>query len=300
MEINTVNLVKRYRGKARPVVNGISLDVKQSEVVGLLGPNGAGKTTTFYMIVGLVKPNSGTVLLDNIDITRLPMYRRAKAGISYLPQEASVFRNLTVQDNLKLVLQMMPLSHKERKSRCENLMEDLHITRIRHSLGKELSGGERRRVEIARALATQPKFILLDEPFTGVDPKAIEDIEIIIYRLSKRDKIGILITDHNVEAMLRITERAYIIADGEKRFEGASNQLLDNAEARESYFGEHYGQSRNFAREAAEAELRRMSHAWDEDSEREAEVEGTPEGRGHDRVYERKARKDADEEAGTK
>jgi len=262
-----VNLVKKYRGKSRPVVNGISLEVKQSEVVGLLGPNGAGKTTTFYMIVGLVKPNGGTVLLDDRDITRLPMYKRAQAGISYLPQEASVFRNLTVEDNLKLVLQMQPFSRSERKARTEKLLEDLHITRIRHSLGKELSGGERRRVEIARALAAEPKFILLDEPFTGVDPKAIEDIEIIIYRLSKRDKIGILITDHNVEAMLRITERAYIIADGEKRFEGPSNQLLDNAQAREAYFGEHFGHSRNFAREEAEAELRRMAHQWDADSE---------------------------------
>jgi len=271
LEINTVNLVKRYRGKARPVVNGISLEVKQSEVVGLLGPNGAGKTTTFYMIVGLVKPNSGTVLLDDIDITRLPMYKRAKAGISYLPQEASVFRNLTVEDNLKLVLEMMPLSRRQRRERCDGLLEDLHITRIRHSLGKELSGGERRRVEIARALAMDPKFILLDEPFTGVDPKAIEDIEVIIYRLSKRDKIGILITDHNVEAMLRITERAYIIADGERRFEGPSDRLLDNAEARDAYFGEHYGQSRNFAREAAEAELARMAHQWDDETEAESQ-----------------------------
>jgi lipopolysaccharide export system ATP-binding protein len=271
LEINTVNLVKRYRGKSRPVVNGISLEVKQSEVVGLLGPNGAGKTTTFYMIVGLVKPNSGTVLLDNLDITRLPMYKRAKSGISYLPQEASVFRNLTVEENLMLVLQMQPISSAERKSKRDSLLEDLHITRIRHSLGKELSGGERRRVEIARSLAAEPKFILLDEPFTGVDPKAIEDIEIIIYRLSKRDKIGILITDHNVEAMLRITERAYIIADGEKRFEGPSDQLMDNAEARDAYFGEHYGQSRNFAREAAEAELHRMSHAWDENDATDGE-----------------------------
>jgi len=266
LEINTVNLVKRYRGKSRPVVNGISLEVKQSEVVGLLGPNGAGKTTTFYMIVGLVKPNGGTVMLDNTDITRLPMYKRARAGISYLPQEASVFRNRTVEENLMLVLEMQRLPRAERKNRRDRLLEDLHITGIRHSLGKELSGGERRRVEIARALAAEPKFILLDEPFTGVDPKAIEDIEIIIYRLSKRDKIGILITDHNVEAMLRITERAYIIADGEKRFEGPSDQLLDNPAAREAYFGEHYGQSRNFAREAAEAELKRMSHEWDEDS----------------------------------
>lgn len=267
MEINTVNLVKKYRGKARPVVNGISLEVKQSEVVGLLGPNGAGKTTTFYMIVGLVKPNGGRVILDDKDITRLPMYRRAKAGISYLPQEASVFRNLTVEENLFLVLEMQRFGKKERRERADKLLEDLHITQIRHSLGKELSGGERRRVEIARALAAEPKFILLDEPFTGVDPKAIEDIEVIIYRLSKRDRIGILITDHNVEAMLRITERAYIIADGEKRFEGPSDRLLDNAEARAAYFGEHYGQNtRNFAREAAEAELKRMSHEWDEDT----------------------------------
>ena len=270
MEINTVNLVKRYPGKSRPVVNGISLEVKQSEVVGLLGPNGAGKTTTFYMIVGLIKPNSGTVLLDDQDITRLPMYKRAQEGISYLPQEASVFRNLTVEDNIKLVLQMQKMSSAEQKERTEKLLEDLHITRVRHSLGKELSGGERRRVEIARSLATRPKFILLDEPFTGVDPKAIEDIEIIIIMLSKRDKIGILITDHNVEAMLRITERAYIIADGEKRFEGPSDKLLDNEEARNSYFGEHYGQSRNFAREAAEAELKRMAHEWDQDNPEES------------------------------
>lgn len=243
--------------------------MRQGEVVGLLGPNGAGKTTTFYMIVGLVKPNSGKVMLDGQNITRLPMYKRARAGISYLPQEASVFRNLTVEENLHLVLQLHNLSSKERNERAEKLLEDLHITQVRRSLGKELSGGERRRVEIARALATEPKFILLDEPFTGVDPKAIEDIEIIIYRLSKRDNIGILITDHNVEAMLRITERAYIIADGEKRFDGPSNKLMDNPDARAAYFGEHYGQSRNHAREAAEAELKRMSQGWVEDKEDE-------------------------------
>ncbi len=268
MEINTVNLVKSYRGKTRPVVNGISLNVKQGEVVGLLGPNGAGKTTTFYMIVGLVKPNSGRVMLDDQDITRLPMYQRAQKGISYLPQEASVFRNLTVEENLQLVLELQPLSKNERKQRTEKLMEDLHITRVRNSLGRELSGGERRRVEIARALAADPKFILLDEPFTGVDPKAIEDIEIIIYRLCKRDGIGILITDHNVEAMLRITERAYIVADGEKRFEGPSDTLLDNPQARESYFGEHYGEKdRSFAREAAEMELNSVLRESDNEGE---------------------------------
>lgn len=256
MEINTLNLVKRYPGRNRPVVNGISLNVKQGEIVGLLGPNGAGKTTTFYMIVGLVKPNGGSVMLDDRDITRQPMYRRARAGISYLPQEASVFRNLTVEENLDLVLQLQPVSAAQRKERIEQLLEDLHIARVRHNLGKELSGGERRRVEIARSLAADPKFILLDEPFTGVDPKAIEDIEDIIKELAARDNIGILITDHNVEAMLRITERAYIIADGEKRFEGASNRLIDNAEARAAYFGERYGQNQMLtARAAAEAEL---------------------------------------------
>ena len=254
MKISAHNLVKTYRG--RRVVNGISIEVGEGEVVGLLGPNGAGKTTTFYMIVGLVKPQSGQVLLDDQDITRLPMYRRARAGISYLPQEASVFRNLTVEENLRLVLQMQKIPASERKPRAEKLMEDLHITHRRNDLGKTLSGGERRRVEIARALAASPRFILLDEPFTGVDPKAIEDIEIIIQRLSKQDNIGILITDHNVEAMLRITERAYIVAEGEKRFDDVSSQLQENAEARAYYFGERYGRvSPDSARIAAEAEL---------------------------------------------
>ncbi len=250
MEISTVDLVKTYRG--RRVVNGISITVRQGEVVGLLGPNGAGKTTTFYMIVGLVRPNEGAVLLDGDDITRKPMYQRARAGISYLPQEASVFRNLTVEENLELVLQMQDMTASQRRERTEQLLEELHITRIRDNQGKTLSGGERRRVEIARALAARPKFILLDEPFTGVDPRAIEDIETIIYRLSRSEaQIGILITDHNVEAMLRITERAYIIADGRKRFEGPSDTLLDDPEARATYFGEHYGQTRDLATELA-------------------------------------------------
>ena len=269
MEINTLDLVKRYRGKPRPVVNGISLEVRQGEIVGLLGPNGAGKTTTFYMIVGLLRPNSGSVKLDGQDITRLPMYMRARAGISYLPQEPSVFRNLTVEENLHLVLQMQNLTARERKETADRLLDDLHITRIRKSLGKMLSGGERRRVEIARSLAAKPKFILLDEPFTGVDPKAIEDIEVIINRLAKRENIGILITDHNVEAMLEITERTYVIADGEKRFEGRTDKLLENPEARAAYFGERYGQSRrNHAREAAEEELR-VSQEWGEGSSEE-------------------------------
>jgi lipopolysaccharide export system ATP-binding protein len=265
LEIRAVNLVKAYR--KTPVVNGISLNVKQGEVVGLMGPNGAGKTTTFYMIVGLVKPQGGKVLLDNEEITRQPMYRRARMGVSYLPQEPSVLRNLTVEENLHLVLQMQKMNSKERKLRAEQLMEDLHITHKRKSLGKLLSGGERRRVEIARALASNPKFILLDEPFTGVDPKAIQDIETIIYRLTKRDGIGILITDHNVEAMLQITERAYIIAAGEIRFEGTSEQLLTSEEARAFYFGDRFGAQRvDAARKAAEEELKRMSAEWDTES----------------------------------
>ena len=260
MEIRTDNLIKKYRGRQRPVVNGISLQIAQSEVVGLLGPNGAGKTTTFYMIVGLVRPNSGKVLIDDKDITALPMYKRARAGISYLPQEASVFRNLTVEENIMLVLQMQKMAGKERKERSEKLLEDLRITHIRNSQGKELSGGERRRVEIARSLAMNPGFILLDEPFTGVDPKAIEDIEKIIKELSKRDKIGFLITDHNVEAMLRITERIYIMADGVKKFEGASSEMLDNKEARAFYFGDYFRHHpRDIARISAEEELLRAT-----------------------------------------
>lgn len=273
MEIQADNLVKQYRDRkaargVRKVVDGISLEVKQGEVVGLLGPNGAGKTTTFYMIVGLLKPNSGKVLLDGQDITRRPMYQRARAGIGYLPQEASVFRNLTVEENLRLVFQMQRLSASQQKARAEQLMEDLGVTHRRDALGKVLSGGERRRVEIARALAANPKFILLDEPFTGVDPMAIEDIAVIIERLSKRENIGILITDHNVEAMLSITERAYIVADGQIKFEGRSDGLLENPEARAFYFGERYGYGRErngepSARKAAEEEISKLSGDWE-------------------------------------
>ena len=282
MEIRTTDLMKVYRG--RPVVNGISINVNQGEIVGLLGPNGAGKTTTFYMIVGLVKPNRGQVLFDGQDVTRQPMYRRARSGIAYLPQEASVFRNLTVEENLHLVLQMRRLTKAERKAQADKLMEDLHITDRRHSLGKTLSGGERRRVEIARALAAKPKFILLDEPFTGVDPKAIEDIEKIIQHLTKsEEKIGILITDHNVEAMLRIMERVYLIADGKKRYEGSATNLLNDPAAQEAYFGQSYGIHRDVARLAAEEELRRMSHEYDaeldameEEQERDSQESGKP------------------------
>ncbi|MDE2125459.1 MAG: LPS export ABC transporter ATP-binding protein [Armatimonadetes bacterium] len=234
------SLVKRY-GK-RNVVDGISIEVSKGEVVGLLGPNGAGKTTTFYMIVGLVRPNGGHITMGGIDITRQPMYRRARAGIAYLPQEPSVFRNLTVEQNLLLVLEVRGMPLQKRREITASLLHELNIERLRNDLGRTLSGGERRRVEIARALAAEPKFILLDEPFTGVDPKAIEDIENIIRRLAHERGIGILITDHNVLAMLRITERAYIVADGRKRAEGPSEELMSNPEARSFYFGERMWQ----------------------------------------------------------
>jgi lipopolysaccharide export system ATP-binding protein len=258
VEIRTKELVKIYRG--RRVVDQISLEVHDGEVVGLLGQNGAGKTTTFYMIVGLVKPAAGQVLLDGRDITRLPMYQRARAGIAYLPQEPSVFRNLSVVDNIRLVLQMQRLTAREVNARADTLMEELHITHIRTSLGSKLSGGERRRVEIARALAANPRFILLDEPFTGVDPMAIDDIEAIIKRLAKREEnpIGILITDHNVEAMLRITERLYIVTNGKKSYEGPSEGVIDDPVAQATYFGDWYSQSRARARSEAEAELKRI------------------------------------------
>lgn len=279
MKIVASDLVKTYR--RRNVVDGVSIEVAQGEIVGLLGPNGAGKTTTFYMIVGLIKPDRGQVLLGAQDITRLPMYRRARAGIGYLPQEASVFRNLTVADNILLVLEQQPMTKAERMARIDELLEELHITQIRHSLGRVLSGGERRRVEIARALAANPQFILLDEPFTGVDPKAIEDIATIIYRLAKRakDPIGILITDHNVDAMLNITERAYIVANGKNVVQGQSNRLRDDPEARAVYFGEGLSQQ-DIARMAAIAELRRAGVAWEETV---AEPEAPPSAKPQDK-----------------
>jgi len=237
VEIAAEELVKTYRG--RRVVDGVSLEMHQGEVVGLLGPNGAGKTTTFYMLVGLVRPNDGRVLLDGCDITHMPMYRRARAGIGYLAQEPSVFRELTVEQNLRLVLEHTSLSRDAQIERAEGLMSDMNIAHLRTNRGKTLSGGERRRVEIARALATSPAFILLDEPFTGVDPIAIQDIQQIIAHLKERN-IGILITDHNVQATLKITERAYIIADGQIKAAGASDSLPDDPIARRFYFGEGF------------------------------------------------------------
>jgi len=237
LEIAAEELVKVYRG--RRVVNSVSLEMHQGEVVGLLGPNGAGKTTTFYMIVGLVRPNSGRVLLDGCDITHMPMYRRARAGIGYLAQEPSVFRELSVEQNLRLVLEHTALSRDEQAARVEQLLADMNIAHLRRNKGKTLSGGERRRVEIARALATSPAFILLDEPFTGVDPIAIQDIQHIIAELRERN-IGILITDHNVQATLKITERAYIIADGQIKAAGVSDTLPNDPIARRYYFGEGF------------------------------------------------------------
>ncbi len=239
MEIATQELIKTYRG--RKVVNGVSLEMKRGEIVGLLGPNGAGKTTTFYMIVGLIRPNRGRVLLDGVEITSMPMYRRARAGIGYLPQEPSVFRELTVAENLRLVLQFSRMKRSEREDRINTLLEEMHIAHLRNNKGKTLSGGERRRVEIARSLATSPAFILLDEPFTGVDPIAIQDIQQIIMHLKDRN-IGILITDHNVQATLKITERAYIIADGQIRASGLSDKLPEDPIARKYYFGESFSQ----------------------------------------------------------
>ena len=208
MELRAESLIKKY--KKRTVVNNISVKVEQGEIVGLLGPNGAGKTTSFYMIVGLIKPNEGNIYLDNEDITNLPMYKRSKLGIGYLAQEASVFRNLSVEENILAVLEMTKISKKEQKERTEELMEEFSLTHVRKNMGVVLSGGERRRTEIARALAISPKFVLLDEPFAGVDPIAVEEIQTIVAKLKEKN-IGILITDHNVQETLSITDRAYLM-----------------------------------------------------------------------------------------
>lgn len=236
-QLRSEGLKKVY--KKRTVVNNVSVDVRQGEVVGLLGPNGAGKTTTFYMIVGMIKPLAGKVFFDDIEITHEPMYKRAKKGIGYLPQEASIFRRLTVEDNIMAILQMLDLSDKERKERQEKLLEELGITKVRKTMGYQLSGGERRRTEIARALATEPKFILLDEPFAGVDPIAVEDIMNIVANL-KNKNIGILITDHNVHEMLSIVDRAYILINGQIFKEGTADILAQDNEVRKMYLGEKF------------------------------------------------------------
>ncbi|MEW6509330.1 MAG: LPS export ABC transporter ATP-binding protein [Bacteroidota bacterium] len=230
-------LVKRY--KKRTVVNQVSVDVRQGEVVGLLGPNGAGKTTTFYLIVGMIRPNAGTVYLDDREITRVAMYKRARMGIGYLPQEASVFRRMSVEENLMAVLETMDLTTAERHTRCAQLMEDFNIAHIASSKGYMLSGGERRRTEIARALATDPKFILLDEPFAGIDPIAVEEIMRIVGALKERG-IGVLVTDHNVHETLSITDRAYLLFDGQILKSGSAESLASDPEARKLYLGEKF------------------------------------------------------------
>lgn len=225
--------------KKRTVVNNVSVNVKQGEIVGLLGPNGAGKTTTFYMITGMIKPNAGRIFIDNYELTKEPMYKRARMGIGYLPQEASVFRKLSVEDNILAVLELTNLSKKERLEKTEKLLNELNITHIRKSLGFQLSGGERRRTEIARALAMDPSFILLDEPFAGVDPIAVEDIMNIVANLKNRG-IGILITDHNVHETLSIVDRAYILIEGKIFKEGDAVSLAEDPEVRKLYLGEKF------------------------------------------------------------
>ena len=254
--IHTRDLVKSYR--SRTVVDRVSVDLKQGEIVGLLGPNGAGKTTTFYMVVGLIKPDEGEVYLDDLDITNLPMYKRAQMGIGYLPQEASVFRKLSVEDNISAVLEMTGLSRRAQRERLESLLQEFRLTHVRKNNGDSLSGGERRRTEIARALAVDPKFILLDEPFAGVDPIAVEDIQSVVARLKYRN-IGILITDHNVNETLSICDRAYLLIEGRIFKHGTAEELAEDEQVRRLYLG------RNF-------ELKRKDYLHEE-----ARLDGTPE-----------------------
>lgn len=237
MKLHTNEIKKSYKG--RQVVKGVSVEVNQGEIVGLLGPNGAGKTTSFYMIVGLVKPDGGSVYVDDTNITSYPMYRRSQLGIGYLPQEVSVFRKLSVEDNIMAILEMTELNKVERKEKLEKLLEEFSLTHVRKNLGNRLSGGEKRRTEIARALATDPKFVLLDEPFAGVDPIAVEDIQSIVADLKKRN-IGILITDHNVQETLSITDRAYLLFEGSILMSGTAEELAANEQVRKVYLGQNF------------------------------------------------------------
>lgn len=237
MILKAENLIKKY--KQRVVVNNVSFHVGQGEIVGLLGPNGAGKTTSFYMIVGLIRPNEGRVFLEDEDITEDPMYKRAQKGIGYLAQEASVFRKLTVEDNIKAVLEMSGLKKDEQRDKLETLIDEFSLHKVRKNRGDLLSGGERRRTEIARALAADPKFILLDEPFAGVDPIAVEEIQMIVAKLKHRN-IGILITDHNVNETLSITDRAYLLAEGNIMLTGTPQEIADDEMARKFYLGQHF------------------------------------------------------------
>jgi len=235
--LRTDNLVKRYG--PRTVANHVSIDVKQGEIVGLLGPNGAGKTTTFYMTTGLVVPNEGRIFLDNQEITKFPVYKRAQAGIGYLAQEASVYRKMTVEDNLLATLQMTPLTKDQQMEKLESLIAEFRLQKVRQNLGDRLSGGERRRVEIARCLAISPKFIMLDEPFAGVDPIAVEDIQYIVYKLKEKN-IGILITDHNANETLTIVDRAYLLFEGKILFQGTSEELASNPLVKQKYLGQSF------------------------------------------------------------
>lgn len=237
MKLYTDNLVKRY--KKRTVVKEVSVEVNRGEIVGLLGPNGAGKTTTFYMMVGLIKPNSGNIFLDKLNITKEPMYRRAQKGIGYLSQEASIFRNLSVEDNIKAVLEFTEKTKQEQQEKLESLIGEFGLEHVRKSKGITLSGGERRRCEIARSLAVDPKFFLLDEPFAGVDPIAVEDIQLIVSKLKEKD-IGILITDHNVHETLSITDRAYLLMEGSILKAGSSQELAEDEQVRKVYLGENF------------------------------------------------------------
>ena len=236
-KLRTENLVKKY-GK-RTVVNHVNIEVTQGEIVGLLGPNGAGKTTTFYMTVGLISPNEGKIFLDEHDITKLPVYKRAKKGIGYLAQEASVFRKLSVENNIRAVLEMTNTSKAYQKEKLESLISEFRLQKVRKNLGDRLSGGERRRTEIARCLAIDPKFVMPDEPSAGVDPIAVEDIQQIVYKLKEKN-IGILITDHNAQETLSITDRSYLLFDGRILFQGTSEQLAENPEVREKYLGSNF------------------------------------------------------------
>jgi lipopolysaccharide export system ATP-binding protein len=237
MILRSEKITKRY--KSRTVAREVSVEVKQGEIVGLLGPNGAGKTTSFYMIVGMVKPNGGKIFLDDVDITKYPMYKRSQMGIGYLPQEASVFRKLSIEDNLRAVLEMTKLSKEEQKDKLESLISEFNLNHVRKNLGDQLSGGERRRTEIARCLATNPKFILLDEPFAGVDPIAVEDIQHVVRKLKEKN-IGILITDHNVHETLSITDRAYLLFEGSVIKQGSADDLANDEEVRRVYLGQNF------------------------------------------------------------
>ena len=270
MRLFTKDLVKKY--KARTVVNHVSIEVNQGEIVGLLGPNGAGKTTSFYMIVGLIKPNNGRIFLedDNLkisELTDLPVYRRAQMGVGYLAQEASVFRHLSVEDNIKAVLEMTDFSKEYQRERCEALIEEFRLQKVRKSFGNQLSGGERRRTEIARAVAINPAFILLDEPFAGVDPIAVEDIQSIVATLKEKN-IGVIITDHNVDETLAITDRAYLLYEGKVLMTGTPEDLAADPEVRKRYLGQHF----ELRRSPKIDQLRKQAEERREQAKRDAEV----------------------------